>query len=126
METDPLEKQLSFWNRLLYAMLGASIALLLSTMNQLLGLVWFVLQLTVTATAFFLLWGKRWKSLPPSKERTNIIFGYFIVSWLLSLFPGFMGADYFYYIIVFGYAIFILVIYKRQQKALAVTDEMFP
>lgn len=126
METDPLEKQLSFWNRLLYAMLGASIALLLSTMNQLLGLVWFVLQLTVTATAFFLLWGKRWKSLPVSKERTNMIFGYFIVSWLLSLFPGFMGADYFYYIIVFGYAIFILVIYKRQQKALAVTDEMFP
>jgi hypothetical protein len=126
METDPLEKQLSFWNRLLYAMLGASIALLISTMNQLLGLIWFVLQLTVTSTAFFLLWGKRWRGLPPSRERTNIIFGYFVVSWLLSLFPGFMGADYFYYIIVFGYAIFILILYRRHQKALAVTDEMFP
>jgi len=126
METDQLEKQLFFWNRLLYAMLGASITLLVSSMNQLLGLFWFVLQLTVTSTAFFLLWGKRWKSLPPSKERTYTIFGYFLASWLLSLFPGFMGADYFYYIIVFGYAIFILIIYKRHQKVLAATDEMFP
>ena len=126
METDQLEKQLSFWNRLLYAMLGASITLLVSTMDQLLGLVWFVVQLTVTSTAFFLLWGKRWKSMPPSKERTNTIFGYFLVSWLLSFFPGFLGADSFYYIIVFGYAVFILVIYRRHQKALAVSDEMFP
>ena len=126
METDQLERQLSFWNRLLYALLGASITLLISTMNQLLGLIWFVLQLTVTSTAFFLLWEKRWKGLPPSKERTNTIFGYFVVSWLLLLFPGFMGADYFYYIIVFGYAIFILVLYKRHQKALTLTDEMFP
>ena len=126
METDQLEKQVSFWNRLLYAMLGASVILLISTMEQLLGLIWLILQLVVTSTAFFLLWGKRWKNLPPSKERTNTIFGYFFASWLLSLFPGFLGADFFYYIIVFGYAIFILVIYKRHQKALAVTDEMFP
>jgi hypothetical protein len=126
METDHLEKQLSFWNRLLYAMLGASITLLISSMDKILGLVWLVLQITVTSTAFFLLWGKRWKSLPPSKERTNTIIGYFVVSWLLSLFPGFMGADYIYYTIVFGYAIFILVIYRRHHKALAVSDEMFP
>jgi sterol desaturase/sphingolipid hydroxylase (fatty acid hydroxylase superfamily) len=126
METDQLEKQVSFWNRLLYAMLGASVVLLISTMDQLLGLIWFMLELVVTSTAFFLLWGKRWKRLPPSKERTNTIFGYFLASWLLSLFPGFLGADPFYYIIVFGYAVFILVIYRRHQKALAVSDEMFP
>jgi hypothetical protein len=42
------------------------------------------------------------------------------------LFPGFMGADSLYYIIVFGYAIFILVLYRRHQKVLAITDEMFP
>src|SRR5512139_4143466 len=126
METDQLEKQVSFWNRLLYIMLGAAVALLLSTMDQLLGLIWFVLQLVVTATAFFLLWGKRWKGLPPSRERTNTIFGYFLASWLLSLFPGFLGADYFYYVIVLSYAIFILAIYRRHQKALAVSDEMFP
>jgi hypothetical protein len=89
-------------------------------------LVWLVLELAVTATAFFLLWGKRWKSLPPSRERTDLIFGYFVVSWLLSLFPGFMGIDYFYYIFVLGYAIFILVIYRQHQKALAASDEMFP
>ena len=126
METDQLEKQLSFWNRLLYAVLGATVTLLVSSMDQLLGLVWLVLQLTVTSMAFFLLLGKRWKSLPPSKERTNTIFGYFFASWLLLLFPGFIGADSFYYIIVLGYAIFILFIYRRHQKALAVTDEMFP
>ena len=107
-------------------MLGASVVLLISTMDQLLGLIWLMLQLVVTSTAFFLLWGKRWKSLPASKERTNTIFGYFFASWLLSLFPGFLGADLFYYIIVFGYAVFILVIYRRHQKALAVSDEMFP
>jgi hypothetical protein len=126
METDQLEKQVFFWNRLLYAMLGASVVLLISTMNQLLGLIWLMLQLVVTSTAFFMLWGKRWKSLPPSKERTNTIFGYFFTSWLLSLFPGFLGADTLYYIIVFGYAIFILFLYRRHQKALAVSDEMFP
>lgn len=126
METDQLEKQVSFWNRLLYAMLGASVVLMISTMDQLLGLIWLMLQLMVTSTAFFLLWGKRWKSLPPSKERTNTIFGYFFASWLLSLFPGFLGADTFYYIIVFGYAAFILFLYRRHQKALAVSEEMFP
>ena len=126
METDQLEKQVSFWNRLLYAMLGASVVLLISTMDQLLGLIWLMLQLVVTSTAFFLLWGKCWKSLPPSKERTNTIFGYFFTSWLLSIFPGLLGADLFYYIIVFGYAVFILFLYRRHQKALAVSDEMFP
>lgn len=107
-------------------MLGASVVLMISTMDQLLGLIWLMLQLMVTSTAFFLLWGKRWKSLPPSKERTNTIFGYFFASWLLSLFPGFLGADTFYYIIVFGYAAFILFLYRRHQKALAVSEEMFP
>lgn len=126
METEQLEKQISIWKQLLYAVMGASITLLFSSFDQFLGIVWVVLQIAVTSSAFFLLFGKRWKSLPLSKERANIIFGYFLASWLLSLVPGFLGADSLYYIIVFGYAIFILVIFRRTQKELSVSDEMFP
>ena len=126
METEQLEKQLSVWNRLLYAALGSSITILASSFDQLLGVVWLVLQVVVTSSGFFLLWSKHWRTLSLSKERTNTIFGYLIASWLLSLVPGVLGADSLYYIIVFGYAIFILVIYKRAQKKLAVSDEMFP
>lgn len=126
METEQLEKQLSIWNRLLHAVLGSSITILASSFEELFGVVWLVLQVVVTSAAFFLLWGRRWRTLPLSKERANIIFGYLIASWLLSFVPGILGADSLYYIIVFGYAIFILVIYKRTQKELAVSDEMFP
>jgi len=126
MDTEQLEKQLSVWNRLLYAALGCSVTLLASSFDQLLGVVWLVLQVVVTSSGFFLLWGKRWRTLSLSKERVNTVFGYLIASWLLSFVPGVLGADSLYYIIVFGYAIFILVIYKRTQKELAVSDEMFP
>lgn len=127
METEQLEKQLSVWNRLLYAALGSSVTILASSFNtELLGVAWLVLQIVVTASGFFLLWGKRWKTLPPSKERANTILGYLLASWLLSLVPGILGADSLYYIIVFGYAIFILVIFRRTQKELSVSDEMFP
>ena len=126
METEQLEKQLSVWNRLLYVALGATITLLASSFDQFLGVVWIVLQIVVTSSGFFLLWGKRWKKLPLSKERANTILGYFLASWLLSFVPGVLGADSLYYIIVFGYAIFILVIFRRTQKELSVSDEMFP
>ena len=126
MDTEQLEKQLSVWNRLLYAALGSSVTLLFSGFDQFLGVVWIVLQIVVTSSGFFLLWGKRWRKLPLSKERANTIFGYFFASWLLSFVPGILGADSLYYIIVLGYAIFILVIYRRTQKELSVSDEMFP
>jgi hypothetical protein len=126
METEQLEKQLSVWSRLLYLVLGSCITLLFSSFDQLLGIVWAVLQIAVTSVAFFLLTGKRWKVLPLSKDRANTILGYFIASWLLSLVPGILGADSLYYILVFSYAIFILVVFRRTQKELAVSDEMFP
>ena len=126
METEKLEKQLSVWNRLLYVALGATITLLASSFDQFLGVVWIVLQIVVTSSGFFLLWGKRWKKLPLSKERANTILGYFLASWLLSFVPNVLGVDSLYYIIVFGYGIFILVIFRRTQKELSVSDEMFP
>ncbi len=126
METEQLEKQLSLWNRFLYAALGASFTLIFSSFDQFFGVVWMVFQIAVTSVAFFLLMGKRWKSLPLSKERANTILGYFIASWLLSWVPGILGADSLYYILVFGYAIFILIVFRRTQKELSVSDEMFP
>ena len=126
MDAEQLEKEFSFWSRLLYVALGSSVTLLVSSVDQLRGLVWLVLQVVVTTSGFYLLWGKRWRALPLSRERTNTIFGYLLASWLLSLVPGFLGADSLYYIIVFGYAIFLLVTYKRTQKVLAVSEEMFP
>lgn len=126
MDTEQLEKQLSVWTRLLYAVLGASITLLFSSFDQFLGVVWLVLEVAITAAAFFLLSGKRWKALPLTKERANTILGYFVASWFLSWVPGILGADSFYYILVFGYAIFILIIFRRTQKELSVSDEMFP
>ena len=126
MNTEQFEKQFSIWHRLLYGALGASVTLLFSSIDQFLGVVWMILQIAVTAAAFFLLSGKRWKALPHSKERANTILGYFSASWLLSLVPGILGADPLYYILVFVYAIFILVIFKRTQKELSVSDEIFP
>ncbi len=126
METQQLEKQLSTWNRLLYVVAGSSITLLFSSFDQFLGVIWIVLQIAVTSAAFFLLSGKRWKTLPLTRERANTILGYFLASWVLSLVPGILGADSLYYILVFGYAIFILIIFRRTQKELYVSDEMFP
>jgi hypothetical protein len=126
MDTEQLEKQLSVWTRLLYAVLGASITLLFSSFDQFLGVIWVMLEVAVTAAAFFLWTGKRWKALPPSKERANTTLGYFLASWLLSWVPGILGADALYYILVFGYAIFILFIFRRTQKELSVSEEMFP
>src|SRR3990172_1933419 len=97
MDTEQLEKQLSVWSRMLYAALGASVTLLFSSFDQYLGVVWLVLQIVVTSSGFFLLFGKRWKALPFSKERTNTIFGYLFASWLLLFVPGFLGFDYLYY-----------------------------
>lgn len=126
METEQLEKQLSIWNRLLYVVAGSTITLLLSSFDQFLGVIWIVLQIAVTSAAFFLLSGRRWKSLPLTRERANTVLGYFLASWVLSLVPGILGADSLYYILVFGYAIFILVIFRRTQKALYASEEMFP
>jgi hypothetical protein len=126
METEQLEKQLSIWNRLLYAALGSTITLLASSLDQLLGVVWLVLQVLVTASGFFLLLGKPWRALPLSKERTNLIFGFLFASWLLLFVPGILGVDSFYYICVSGYTIILLVIYQRLQKRHSDSDEMFP
>jgi len=126
MDTEQLEKQLSVWNRLLYAALGSAVTLLASSYDQFLGVVWLVIQIVVTSAGFFLLWGKRWRILPLSKERVNTSFGYLFASWLLFFVPGVLGVDSLYYLFVFGYTIFLVVLYWRTQKKPPDSDEMFP
>jgi hypothetical protein len=126
MDPEQLEKQFSIWNKLLYAAFGSAITLLLSSFSEDLGVPWLVLQVLVTSAGFFLLWGKRWKALPFSKERSNTIFGYLFTSWLLLFVPSILGVDSLYYICISAYTIFLLVIYMRAQKRQLDSDEMFP
>ena len=128
MDTEQLEKELQLWNRLMYMALGAAIAIVASSPNDFsfVGIVWFLLQIAVTPPGFFLLFGKRWKGLPLTKERTNTVFGYLAASWLLLLIPGILGADPLYFIFVIGYLIFLLFLYLRIQKKPSDSDEMFP
>jgi len=126
MDTEQLEKQLSVWNRLMYVALGSALTTLASSFDQFFGVVWLVLQIVVTSSGFFLLWGKRWKNLPPSKERTNIIFGFFFASWLLLFTPVILSVDNLYYIFIIGYTLFLVIVFWRTQKKLSGSDEMFP
>lgn len=126
MDIEQLEKQLLVWTRLMYVALGSALTTLASSFDQIIGVVWLVLQIAITATGFFLLWGKRWRNTPLSKERTYTIFGYFIASWLLLFTPVILGVDSLYYIFIFGYAIFLVIIFWRIQKKLSGSDEMFP
>lgn len=126
MDTEQLEKQLSVWNRLLYVALGSSFTLLFSSFDEFFGVVWFVVQIIVTSAGFFLLWGKRWRALPLSKERTLTIFGYLFASWILFLVPSVFNVDDWYYKFLFGYTVFLVFIYWRTQKNSSGSDEMFP
>ena len=128
MDTERLEKELQLWNRLMYMALGAAIAIVASSPNDFsfVGIVWFLLQIAVTPPGFFLLFGKRWKGLPLTKERMNTVFGYLAASWLLLLIPGILGAGPLYFIFVIGYLIFLLFLYLRVQKKPSDSDEMFP
>lgn len=128
METESLEKELQVWNRFMYMGLGAAIAIVASSPNDfsIIGIVWILLQVAITPPGFFLLFGKRWKGLPLTKERLNTIFGYFVASLLLLLIPAILGADPLYYILPVSYLIFILALYLRLQKKPSDSDEMFP
>jgi asparagine N-glycosylation enzyme membrane subunit Stt3 len=128
MDTEQLEKEMQIWNRFMYMSLGAAIAMVASSPNDFsfVGIVWLLLQIAVTPPGFFLLFGKRWKALPLTRERINTIFGYLVASWLLLLIPGILGADPLYFIFVIGYLIFLVVLYFRIQKRPSDSDEMFP
>lgn len=128
MDTEQLEKEFQLWNRFMYMALGAAIGLVASSPNDfsLVGIVWLLLQIAVTPPGFFLLFGKRWKVLPLTKERINTVFGYLAASWLLLLIPGILGAGPLYFLFLIGYLIFLVLLYIRIQKKPPDSDEMFP
>jgi hypothetical protein len=104
MEIEQLEKKFQLWNRFMYTMLGSSITLVLISFGTIVygtdwpgfgnyvGGLWPWIQILATAPGFFLLLGKRWKTLP-FVQRLNTIFGYFIASWLSFLALGLFTAN---------------------------------
>ena len=129
MDTDRLEKQLPAWNRLMYMAMSSAVILLVASIDDLRWLrwvAWFVLQILVTSIGFNLLWGKSWKSLPLSKERINIVFGYFLASWLLLFIPMILARLACLAVPLLIYSIFLLIIYLRTRKKLDESEEMFP
>ena len=99
MENEQIEKQFQLWDRFMYVALGSSITLVIVSLVNLLngsrwpgfdnsmGGVWQWIQLLATPPGFYLLWGKRWKTLP-LLSRLNTVFGYFIASWFSFLALG--------------------------------------
>lgn len=126
MDTERLEKELPVWNRRMYVALSAAIALLIATVIPLLWVAWFVLLIFVTAAGFNLLWGRGWKNLPLSRERTNTIFGYLLASWFLLFVPLILNTDICFLTFPLMYTVFLLVIYWRIRKKLSDAEEMFP
>ena len=126
MDTDRLEKQLPTWNRLMYMAVISAVVLLIASIDELRWVAWFVLQILVTSVGFNLLWGKNWKTLPLSKERMNIIFGFFLASWLLLFIPMILARLACLAVPLLIYSIFLLIIYLRTRKKLDESEEMFP
>lgn len=141
MDTERLEKQFQMWNRFMYVVLGASITLVTVGLGDFLegnrwpgfdnfiGGVWQWVQLLATPPGFYLLLGKRWKTMPLS-NRLNTIFGYFIASWLSFFALGLITANNApteLGFLIIGSAILIALGYIwALKRTLHPRDEMFP
>jgi len=129
MDTEQLEKQLPIWNKLMYMGLGAAITLVAASPNDFsyVSMIWFLIQIAVTPPGFFLLFGKRWKVLPLSRERINTAFGYLLASWLALFVPLTMGGgDDTYNLALILYTAFLGFLYWRVRKKFSDSEEMFP
>jgi hypothetical protein len=131
METEQLEqqvheRQLQTGQRLMYIALGSATAILFHVVNPLRDLIILFTLLYTTWSGFYLLWGKPWRNLPLTEERSKTIFGYLFASWLVT------SAIFFYSLLpplgllLFAYTVFLLVMYWRTRKRLSMSDEMFP
>jgi hypothetical protein len=128
MDTERLEKQLSIWNKFMYMGLGSAITLVASSPGEIsqADVVWLLVQITITPVGFFLLFGKRWKTLPLSNERINTGLGYLLAGWLSLFVPLILGAGSAYTLFLLVYTVFLGLIYGRVQKKFSNSDEMFP
>lgn len=141
MDAEQLEKQLQIWHRFMYMALGSSITLVLISFGNFVyadrwpgfgnytGGVWQWVQLLTTPPGLYLLWGKRWKTLP-LVNRLNTIFGYFIASWLSLVALGLITANNApseFNFLIAGTAILIVLGYIWVLKRTSTPrDEMFP
>jgi hypothetical protein len=128
MDTERLEKQLSTWNKVMYMALGSVITLVVSSLDLFAhaDLIWFLVQIAITPPGFFLLFGKRWRALPLSRERVNTGLGYLFASWLSLFAPLIWGAGSAYTLFLLLYTAFLGLVYQRVQKQFSSSDEMFP
>jgi hypothetical protein len=128
MDTEQLEKQLSIWNKLMYMALGSAITLVASSPNEFsqVDVVWLLVQIAITPPGFFLLFGKRWKVLPLSREKVNTALGYLFASWLSLFVPLILGAGSAYTLFLLVYTVFLGLLYGRVQRKFSNSDEMFP
>jgi hypothetical protein len=128
MDTERLVKQLTIWNKLMYMALGSVITLVVSSPNEfsLAGLIWFLIQIVITPSGFFLLFGKRWKALPLARERVNTGLGYLLASWLSLFVPLILGAGINYILFLLISTVFLGLLSWRVQRKFSNSDEMFP
>jgi hypothetical protein len=128
MDTEQLEKQLSVWNKLMYMALGSAITLVASSPDEFsqVDVVWLLVQIAITPPGFFLLFGKRWKILPLSREKVNTALGYLFASWLSLFVPLILGAGSAYILFLLVYTAFLGLLYGRVQRKFSNSDEMFP
>lgn len=141
METEQLEKQFQMWNRFMYMVLGSSITLVFISFGNIVygtdwpgfgnytGGIWTSVQFLATPPGFYLLWGRRWKSIPLS-SRLNTIFGYFVASWINLLALGLITANNApseFNFLILGSAILIVIGYIwTLKRTSSPRDEMFP
>ena len=128
MDTEQLQKQLQIWDRLMYMALGSAITVVASSPNdfRFVGIVWLLIEILTTFSGFFLLWSKRWKALPFTKDKAKIIYGYLLACWLALFVPVMLDSTYIPGLILCAYTIFLVFIYSRTQKKFSDSDEMFP
>lgn len=141
MDTEQLEKQLQTWNRFLYVVLGSSVTLVLIIFGTIfdgrewpgfdnyVGGIWSWIQLLATPPGFYLLWGRRWKSIPLS-NRINTIIGYFAASWINLLSLRFLAetapaTDYYFLLVDSAIVIILGYIWALKRTSLP-REEMFP
>jgi hypothetical protein len=131
METEQLEqelheRQLQTGQKLMYIALGSAIAILFHVVDPLRDLIILFILLYTTWTGFHLLWGKPWRSLSLTEQRSKIIFGYLSASWLVVCAIFFSSLVLTSGLLLFTYTAFLLVTYWRTRKKLSISDEIFP
>jgi hypothetical protein len=141
MDTEPLEKELQIWDRLMYIALGSSSTLLIISFGHFFygnqwpyfenyaGGLWQWMQIAITPPGFYLLSSKRWKLLPVSSRKIPII-GFFAASWITFLSLGFITVNdaliYFNFFIIGIAALIALGYMEKIKKKSNQPDEMFP